>query len=86
MQRKEILKFFSDACNYKVLQQQQITLKSNFAASKDKTVYVHVRYTRIIVYNLAKCDFKVLINALLMWPKKCSTANSNEKKTNFPTK
>lgn len=30
MQRKEILKFFSDTCNYKVLQQQQITLKSKF--------------------------------------------------------
>lgn len=30
MQGKEILKFFSDTCNYKVLQQQQITLKSKF--------------------------------------------------------
>lgn len=25
-----------------------------------------------MVYNLAECDFKVLINALLMWPKECS--------------
>lgn len=30
IKRKEILKFFSDTCNYKVLQQQQITLKSKF--------------------------------------------------------
>lgn len=35
------------------------------------------------MYNFVKCDFKVLINVLLMWFKECLIVNSNEKKDKF---